>query len=180
MRVRIPEHFSCVSHRLILCAQCVSHMVFFSVSAVYPKDCGSRNCTEGTKIWRCRNFPHPKIPPPPPTAPCTCIFSLGCCSGGVSACAAVLPVCLSPLLWPSARSRSGQCIQRPTTQATQPSAPHPLALRGPAPPAPRPSSRSTLTRPRGTRRCTRTICRSCSRSSRSATSTWADGTRPRR
>ena len=36
---------------------------FFCESAVYPKDCGSRSGTQGTKIWGCRNFPTRKPPP---------------------------------------------------------------------------------------------------------------------
>ena len=39
---------------------------FFCVSAVYPKDCGSRNWTQGTKVLGVPKFSSPGIPPPPP------------------------------------------------------------------------------------------------------------------
>ena len=37
----------------------------FHGSAAYPKNCDSRNCTPGTRIWGCRDFPWAKKPPPP-------------------------------------------------------------------------------------------------------------------
>ena len=39
---------------------------FFDASAVHTKGCGSRICTQGTKIWGMRNFFPPENAPPPP------------------------------------------------------------------------------------------------------------------
>ena len=35
-------------------------------------------CTQGTKIWGCRKFPHPKIPSPPCTVYCKLIAYTSC------------------------------------------------------------------------------------------------------
>ena len=50
MLVRIPIYF-CVSCVFKECVPSVYLNGFFCVSAVYLKDCGSRKCAQGTKIW---------------------------------------------------------------------------------------------------------------------------------
>ena len=66
--VRILKNFpsvSCQSQRMILCSQSVSQNIFLCIRCV-SQGLGFPQLYKGTIIWRCRNFPHPKIPPPPP------------------------------------------------------------------------------------------------------------------
>ena len=67
--VLVPVY--CTSGSVLMLVLCIPKIDFVYVvsipkdcfvSAVYPKDHGSRNCTQGTKIWGCPN------PPPPPNA----------------------------------------------------------------------------------------------------------------
>ena len=75
LHVRISLCASASPKNFLLCILCIPKndlpsvpsvycRRFFCVSAVHPKDCGSCNCTQGTKICGCRKLAHPKFSPP--------------------------------------------------------------------------------------------------------------------
>ena len=95
--------------RISVSCWCVFPEIVSCVSAVYPRDCGSHNCTQGTKILGCRNFPHPTPNP-------LCISHLVSCKGLYNTSPDVLD------------STSGHCYMlHKCTPSLQVSAVHPTA-----------------------------------------------------